>query len=437
MIGKAAFILLSLLYIGTYLQGQVSNVGSDKFCIQINGNILKIPYYASHDLYSSNAVIQKAIVVVHGNNRNADDYFENMEIAANSVAELSANTLIIAPQFLTEEDIEFHNLDAEHLYWTSGGWKSGSNSRDEVSHPRPVRIPSYAVLDSLLLHIAQQFSNLELITVTGHSAGGQLTQRMAASSPIVQQLCGAFSIGIRFVVANPSSYVYMDNQRRKSGMVNQFEVPNTTCDDYNEWKYGLEDLYTYPESAGVDSIRTMFSSRKVIYLLGEEDNSPTSSSLDKSCAANLQGAHRYERGIIFYNYLQFYYGSGITENHKLVTVPNVGHSNFEIYNSSQGKAVLFEPSAQSCENLVSTKQQLKHVQINLFPNPSDGRIQFSGLDNLDHLMPLVLYDLQGREVWRGKISAYHPLDISHLAPGLYFLQFRFDHQTFRKRIIIQ
>ena len=436
MIKKAAFTLIPLL-LGGGLQAQVANVGSAKFKIDLSGNTLKIPIYSTHDLYAGNSDLQSAVIVIHGTNRNADDYFENMQIAANSVADLSANTLIIAPQFLTESDIDHHGLDEQHLYWTSGGWKSGSNSRDEDSYPRPVRIPSYAVLDSLLLHIARQFPDLEMITLTGHSAGGQLTQRMAATSPVPEQLCGEFGVGIRFVVANPSSYVYMDDQRRKSGTLSQFEVPNTTCDDYNEWKYGLEDLYTYPNRVGRDSIRSMFGKRKVIYLLGEEDDNPTASGLDKSCAANLQGTHRYERGIIFHNHLQYFYGSSITENHQLVTIPNVGHSNFDMYNSSQGKAILFESSEQSCEYVVSTAPQLQHPQVKLFPNPSQGSIQFSDLDVHDHSIPVTLFDIQGRKVWRGKVSLDQSLDVSHLIPGIYILYLKADDQPLRRRLIIQ
>jgi len=162
---------------------QVENVGNDKFSTEIIGNTLKIPFYANEDLFVVNPAIEKAVIVVHGTNRNADEYFDNMFRIARSVPDLTENTLIVAPQFLTETDIDFHRLDAEHLYWTSGGWKSGSNSRDENNNPRPVRLPSYAVLDSLLIHLGQQFPNLRSIVFTGHSAGGQVTQRMAATSP--------------------------------------------------------------------------------------------------------------------------------------------------------------------------------------------------------------------------------------------------------------
>ncbi|MEE9373274.1 MAG: hypothetical protein V3V00_09500 [Saprospiraceae bacterium] len=58
-------------------------------------------------------------------------------------------TAIIAPQSLTEEDIDFHELRSDFAYWSSNGWKSGSNSRNESSNPRDFRIPSFEILDTL------------------------------------------------------------------------------------------------------------------------------------------------------------------------------------------------------------------------------------------------------------------------------------------------
>jgi len=336
--------------LGFDLSAQADNIGIDKFSISVNNNILKIPYYANQDIYQANDDIVKAVIVVHGNNRDADEYFDNMMSAANSASISAQGVLIIAPQLLTEEDINFHGLDDEHLYWSSGGWKAGSNSRDESANPRPVRIPSYAVLDSLMLHLAQQYSQLSSIVFTGHSAGGQVAQRMAATSPMPDILCRGLDINTRYVVANPSSYVYLDDNRKASGSTTEFRLPSTSCSTYNEWKYGLEELYTYGDRIGADSIRNMYRRRVVTYLLGEEDNNPNSSSLDLSCEARQQGSHRLERGQIYYNYLKFYYGEEIASTHHLITVPGAAHSNFDMYNSPQGIFELFERTSSSCDS---------------------------------------------------------------------------------------
>lgn len=415
-------IVLFLIAIVEVVIGQVENVGNDKFAITVEGNTLKIPIYTNHDLLASNPIIEKAIIVIHGTNRNADDYFENMEIAANSVADRTNNMLIVAPQFLTETDIDFHGLDEEHLYWTSGGWKSGSNSRNEDTNPRPARIPSYAVLDSLLLHVTGQFPNLKSIVFTGHSAGGQVAQRLAATSPITHLLCENFGVSIRYVVANPSSYVYMDDQRKLGNSTTEFGFPTNFCTDYNEWKYGLEELFTYPQLVGIPTIRDNYKKTQVTYLLGEEDNDANSSSLDTDCAAELQGEHRLERGMVYYNYLQHYYGTEITATHDLVTVPRVGHNNFEMYNSHEGIEVLFRREANTCGSTVPTKEVFNDFELTIFPNPSSDVLTIQLPVGVSEEMQFTVFDLQGRQMLTGKASNFFRLNVSHLTTGIYFLK---------------
>ena len=436
MYTKFPLILCLMLHWSSSV-AQTVYVSADKFSLMREGHTLKIPVYANADLYETNLSFDKAIVVIHGTNRNADDYFVNMQTAANQVPNLSTNTLIVAPQFLTESDVEQNDLDDEHLYWTSGGWKAGSNSRNEDANPRPVRIPSYAVLDSLLMHLVRLFPNIEMITLTGHSAGGQGVQRMAATSPLAESLCTDFGVSIRFVVANPSSYVYMDGQRRRPGTLDDFSLPNTSCGSYNEWKYGLEDLYTYPELSGVDSIRARFKRRQVTYLLGEQDNNPDASSLDESCPANLQGDHRLERGIIYYHYLQHYYGSTITDNHSISLVPNVGHSNFAMYNSSQGLAALFNQTGQACGSLVTTEDSSEPLGVKVFPNPAQNQLYLSGIDRWNQPVSAKLFDLFGRQIWTGKVSAREPIDIRALSTGLYLLLIEVAGTELREKIVIK
>lgn len=416
------YLLILCHFITNFSFGQVDNISSKTFPIRLEENTLRIPYYSNYDLFTENKAIDKAIIVIHGTNRNADEYYENMTIAARKVPEFTANTLIMAPQFLTETDIDGFDLDESYLYWTNGGWKSGSNSRDENSNPRPGRIPSYAVLDSLLIHLANQFPTLSSIVFTGHSAGGQVTQRMAATSPIAEQLCSIYNVGIRFVVANPSSYVYMDEQRKLANSTTEFAVPTNACATYNEWKYGLADLFTYPRNIGILSIRNTNQQNTVTYLLGANDNNPNSSSLDIDCEASLQGAHRLERGQVYFNYLQHYYGETIKENHDLIIVPNVGHSNFDMYNSVEGIEVLFERETADCSETVSLIEYPSNVPITIFPNPVIDKLNFSWSVPFNQKIQVTVFDLHGRPILSNRaISLTDQLDVSILPRGIYIL----------------
>jgi hypothetical protein len=92
---------------------------------------------------------------------------------------------------------------------------------------------------------------------------------------------------------------------------------------------------------GESKIRSQYAQREVVYLLGEEDNDPNHDELDRTCPAMFQGAHRLERGTIFYNYLQHYYGAEVQGQHTKVTVPGVGHSAGAMFNSPEGIHQIF------------------------------------------------------------------------------------------------
>ncbi len=411
-------LIISALCISKVSFAQVDVVVNKMLLLNINGATLKIPYLTNRDLTVPNNDISSAVVVIHGNNRNADVYFENMSTAAAMRPGVTNTTVIVAPQFLTEEDIDFHNLDEEHLYWTSGGWKSGSNSRDEATNPRPERIPSYAVLDSLMIQIATNFPNLRSLIFTGHSAGGQVATRYAATSLIFETLRDQFQVCAKFIVANPSSYVYMDERRIVDGTTNQFAAPDASdCLDYNEWKYGLSDLFTYPSNTGATKIRNLLKSRRVVYLLGEDDNNPNSSSLDTSCPAMLQGKHRLERGVIYFNHLQDYYGEEILEFQSLDTVPDAGHSNLEMYTSDIGLFHLFESFPTSCEKVVSTSNPLLEFSPVIYPNPASDKLKIIGLGSGSFTVSI--RTVQGKELLRTFNSS--EVDISSLASGVYVI----------------
>jgi pimeloyl-ACP methyl ester carboxylesterase len=429
---KALTLIFLLLTFSLNTFAQVDEIGPYRLRLNLNGNLLQIPYYANYSLDSAHPGIRKAIVVIHGMNRNAGDYYRNMREAATMSPAYTDSLLIIAPQFLEQDDLHALGLDASFLYW-SGGWKSGANSKDLSSDPRPARISSYAVLDTLMMRLPALFPNLKTIVFAGHSAGGQLANRYAASSPMANLLCEKYQISTRFVVANPSSYLYLDHQRPIQGTVDQFRVPANGCSGYNDWRYGLENLYAYPDRIGADSIRKMFKKRQVVYLLGGNDADPNSSSLDQSCQAELQGSCRLERGTIYFNYLKHYYGDEITKTQQMDTVPDVGHDNFLMFSSAKGRYWLFMTDPVPCQN-GGTTSVLFHTEgsLKIYPNPANDKIYIkmhdvSGTGNYE------VYHSVGKLLKSGEFfpNATLSMNVECLKPGTYFIVLKNNGKIFR------
>lgn len=345
-----SYLCASLLAVGVATLGGASAVRAaeslspDRFVVAVSGQRLEIPIESSRPLDAFDASVERIVVVVHGSAQNSGACLRRLLAAAEMAPGEAERTLAVAPQFLEEADIERWRLPRSMLFW-SDGWREGNKSLDTRDNPRPARISSYAVVDRILDALIDPalFPNLAEVVIVGHSAGGQFTQRYAAGTAAVERHA---STAFRFVVANPSSYLYLSPERPVPGAPATFAKPpsaaRASCPDWNDYKYGLQRPNAYMAEGG-SAIVARYARREVRYLLGGEDTG--SAELDTSCAAELMGANRLERGTIYFSYLQHFYGPSIPDQHRLAVVPGVGHSFEQVFQSDEGIEALFGETA--------------------------------------------------------------------------------------------
>lgn len=284
------------------------------------------PVYLSEDWSHALPDVTRAVIVMHGLARNADSYFKAGLKAKATAGAAGAGSLIIAPRILDTADIKVLAAPADMLRWRHGNWAGGDAAEG------PVPASSFAVFDAIIARLADRarFPNLKTIVVAGHSAGGQIVQRYAAvahPNPLLQQE----GIRLRFVVANPSTYVWFTPERPD---------PNPACTRYNDWKYGFAGRlppYVQGNAAGLEQ---RYFARDITYLLGTLDTNPNHRVLDKTCQAETQGPSRYVRGHNFFAMLQR--RAGVALNQQEFDVPGVGHSGGHMFNSACGLAALFD-----------------------------------------------------------------------------------------------
>ena len=377
----------------TMLQAQF-NVGSNRLFIYQNGDSLGLPYYSNLSLNEVHDDTKLAIVVLHGASRNADDYYDRMYAVVNGVG--MDSTIIIAPQFLRTGDLDVHNLSEDVLYWTNTtNWTAGYTSGNTSNHNRPFTISSYSIMDTLLYRLAMNNPILNQMVFVGFSAGGQFVNRYVGGNDVTDRIFQEFNLSMRYIVGSPSSYLYMNDERRIEGTVDQFAVPSG-CSGYNDYKYGLDDLNNYMSTAGSDSIRIRYSRREVIYLIGGSDNEGTT-----DCQSMAQGNHRYERSIIYFNYLQYYFSSEILGRHQHAIIPNIDHDSYNIFNSACGRKALF--GYGDCDqldflNVMDFEVLDNYKLIKNYPNP------FNPVTTLRYDLPenshvnITIYDMLGRQV---------------------------------------
>jgi hypothetical protein len=277
--------------------------------------------YRNVPLSGRHTSIRTALVMVHGNLCNANSYFESA-VAATQAAGRFQDTIVIAPSFKGNDGRRCKDsIGQGELAFPCNGWKDGQAA---LNAP----VDSFAAMDALLavLGDSTSFPNLRRIVVAGHSAGGQFVQRYAAGNRMESKL----KTPVRYVVANPSSYVYLDASRPVAGA-------DEECPAYNQYKYGLENLTGYLEGTGAEVIREQFPKRDVTYLVGELDVNQDP-DLDRTCPAVMQGLNRRERGVNFWNYMRSKYKAG----HKLFTVAGCGHSAACMFKAEVGWRAVFE-----------------------------------------------------------------------------------------------
>jgi pimeloyl-ACP methyl ester carboxylesterase len=308
------------------------------FSITKSGTALSFEYCSPGRVDQPNTAVRRLVVVVHGDSRNACDHAAYVQQAATSEG-VEASTLIVAPRFRTDADVTA--ADSSLLYWSNGGWKSGSSSLSSP-YSRPWTMSSFEVVDLLVQEVVNptRFPNLANVVVVGHSAGGQFTNRYAAASRI--GLVTATGPAYRFVVSNPSSYLYLDAQRYHAGVLGPLTAGEASaCSGYDHYKYGLVSPYAYLRANDAAAIPSRYMTRSVVYLLGSADTDTADDSLDVSCEAKWQGSQRLERGEQFYRYLGQVLGTGVYSTHAKSIVPNVGHHARNMYTSVQGVTSLF------------------------------------------------------------------------------------------------
>lgn len=287
------------------------------------------PCLMSLDWSKPQPAVTRAVIVFHGKGRNVESYYRSIVEAADLAGPTGRDSVLIAPQFLDKEDIDAHRLSGEVLRWQGTDWESGAPAA------APISISPFEIVDAALAHLADRtlFPNLKNIVLAGHSGGAQLVQRYA----VVGRAPAAISEGdihLRFVIANPSSYVYFSDER---------PGPSKSCRDFNHWKYGLIDPPSYVQQDARSSwpqLEAEYAQRDVIYLLGTADTDPHEKDLDVSCSGKAQGATRFARGQAYFAYLHNRHPSGW--NQRLWFVPGVAHSAHKMFTSACGVNALFD-----------------------------------------------------------------------------------------------
>ncbi|MCC7417833.1 MAG: alpha/beta fold hydrolase [Acidobacteria bacterium] len=305
--------------------------------------------YRTRSLDAPNQNVRRALIMVHGTNRNADHYFATATAAAFLAGALD-DTVVIAPRIASAAGSCRDALAPDEVSWSCTGdsWRSGGAA---ASHPD---LTSFDFLDQILRKLADKriFPNMRAIVVAGHSAGGQVVARYQMSNRVHETL----GVPVHYVVANPSSYAWPDATRpqavddarpAEAKEAWQTEEVHTkfsygpfeasACANYDNWPAGLASRSSgYTRGMSDEQLLRQLVSRQATFLLGHVDVLPLG-GFDSSCPAMAQGPTRRARGEAYVKYVNERLGA----RHDIRIVSECGHNDRCVYTADAVLPIIF------------------------------------------------------------------------------------------------
>ena len=242
--------------------------------VPLRGGPARSMVYRSYPLDARNDRIRRALIMVHGTNRNADHYFATA-MAAAFLAGAVGDTLVIAPHIIGCAD----KPEPNEVLWSCSGdsWRSGGAA---ASTPE---LSSFDLADEILRKLAETatFPNMKAIVVAGHSAGGQYVTRYTMANRVHDTL----GVPVTYVVANPSSYAWpvatrptaaddADPAAAKEGWKSEAvhtkfsygPYDSAGCQNYNRWPLGFENRTAgYTAKMSEEQLKTQLVARPTTY----------------------------------------------------------------------------------------------------------------------------------------------------------------------------
>lgn len=252
-----------------------------------------------------------AVIVIHGAGGGRTNPTKHMaEVISKSP--IRDRAIVIGPRF-PELGMVSQGEEATVHIWDEG-WRGGMDST-------ATGLSSFDVIDQLYLYLGDRakFPKLKRIILAGHSAGGQFTCRYIA----VGKLPKAAGISHAFIIANPSTYLYIDARRPLADGTFAEVAP-----ELNIWFFGMGSSPRYAAEITPEAALANYCSRNTLFLCGDKDTH-RGGGLAMGPEADAQGQNRFERFKNFSRYVKLF--PEWAKSSFFLHVPGVGHSEFGCY----------------------------------------------------------------------------------------------------------
>ncbi|KAE8211968.1 hypothetical protein CF327_g4322 [Tilletia walkeri] len=263
--------------------------------------------YWSNASRALDSVVDQAVVMFHGRDRDGDTYWTIANKAAklanaNGIAGASNNTLIVAPQFFSKTQ-NSGQYATNQIAFSDNAWIYGG----KASFPSKTNVTAFSAITSLVTMLSnkKQFPKLKRVILVGHGGGGQFISRYSVLSPDIPS---SAQVSIRYVIGDPSSNLYFTGDRPLRTSFNAVNYTKTTCPIYDTYRYGFTNITESVPTATLSprGYFTRFAKRDVVFVVGNNDTLPNG---DQSGMAILTGGEiRRDRNYMYWRYINLLAG---------------------------------------------------------------------------------------------------------------------------------
>jgi hypothetical protein len=286
---------------------RATEVLSDQdFAVPVEGGLTTLlPVYATLKLVETHPGIKRATIAIQTPTRDAFAVLDALKASLGARLAEGGDGLLLVPQFLSQQDIDRHQLGPDFARWTVDNWMVGGSTRPVTLRDASVPVSSFAVLDALLLYLAdrQQYPDLEEIQLVGYGASARLIQLYAAVAKGLGAPRAA-GIRVRYVVLSPESHLYFDDTRAPRADAPFAPVERERCAGYQLWPYGTVLAPAYAAGRLARDMASQYAASDMLLLRAERESEGT----DRSCEATVQGRTRVERLEAHLRHLAAYVG---------------------------------------------------------------------------------------------------------------------------------
>jgi hypothetical protein len=264
-----------------------------------------LPVYSNVKLVEAHPGIKRATIAIQTPTRDAFAVFDALKTSLGARLAEGGDAALLVPQFLSQQDIDRHQLGPDFARWTVDNWMVGGSTRPVTLRDAGIPISSFAVLDALLLYLAdrQQYPDLEEIQFVGYGASARLIQLYAAVAKGLGAPRAA-GVRVRYVVLSPESHLYFDDKRAARADAPFAPVERERCAGYQLWPYGTVVAPAYAAGQLPRDMATEYAAADVLLLRAERESDGT----DRGCEAMAQGRNRVERLSAHLRHLAAYIG---------------------------------------------------------------------------------------------------------------------------------